>query len=269
MAVALGLAARRGKRLLFARALLINTLREEGEELVAQGKRSRIWLFLALGSVVLSSAQPGSAQTYPPPLSPPPVRYPPPPLPSGNKATPTPITNPGNWITPDDYPAAAWVSHAEGPVGFELLIDPRGKVSRCTVTSSSGFAVLDQAACKLLSARASFSPGHDASGKAISGTYRSRVRWVMPEAEPGTDPLTDDAGQIHLTEVIFTFVVETDGSTSGCTIEADGLVSKPDKPVGPCLAEPPYQPFTDTKGHPVRKRVTYTVSASAADLPRR
>ena len=269
MAEALGLAARRGKRLLAARYLLLNTACKREQIFMPKMNRPKICLTMAFGSMLLSSAQPGIAQTYPPALAPPPVRYPPPPQPPGNRSTPTPITNPGTWITPDDYPAVAWVSHAEGSVGFELQVDPRGKVSRCNVTTSSGFAVLDQAACNLLSARASFSPGHDAQGKAISGTYRSRVRWVMPEAEPGTDPLTSDAGQIHLTKVIFTFVVETDGSTSGCTIEAEGLVTKPDRPAGPCLAEPPYQPFTDAKGKPVRKRVTYTVSASAADLPPR
>ena len=223
-------------------------------------------------TIVWPVLQPAVAQApvpIPPPSSNPlTVPPPPPPLPSGASSA-TPRGNPSEWITPDDYPTVAWVSHLEGVVGFQLLVDPRGKVVRCTVTESSGYVSLDQTACNLLSVRASFDPAHDMRGKAVPGTYRNRVRWVMPEAELGDYALVSEAGDIRLTKVIFRFVVEEDGSTSDCTVESEGLVTKPEKPFGPCLAEPTYQPFTDAKGKAVRKRVTYTVSASAVDVPKR
>ena len=54
-----------------------------------------------------------------------------------------PVTNPGGWVTTDDYPAAALRDEHEGITGFRLSIAPDGLPRRCAVTSSSGHAELD------------------------------------------------------------------------------------------------------------------------------
>ncbi len=99
-------------------------------------------------------------------------------------ATPAkPAGPPQYWVTNDDFPAAALRSHQEGTVGFTLSIDAAGKVTNCTVESSSGSSVLDETTCSLLSKRASFTPARNAAGQAVAGRFSSRFRWEIPEPE--------------------------------------------------------------------------------------
>jgi periplasmic protein TonB len=88
--------------------------------------------------------------------------------------------NPGSWVTNDDYPSAAIRSEASGTTGFRLDVDASGKVSNCTVTSSSGNALLDSTACSLLKRRARFGPAEDSSGNKIPAVYTNRFRWELP-----------------------------------------------------------------------------------------
>ncbi|HET7574981.1 MAG TPA: energy transducer TonB [Sphingomicrobium sp.] len=67
----------------------------------------------------------------------------------------------------DDYPAAAWTRGEQGSVQAKLDVDERGQVSRCTIVRSSGHESLDEATCRILEARARFTPARDASGAAI------------------------------------------------------------------------------------------------------
>lgn len=91
-----------------------------------------------------------------------------------------PRGNPGTWVTQDDYPSRMIRRGIEGTTGFRLTIDARGRVTDCTVTSSSGSADLDKAACTSLSRRARFEAARDGNGDAISGTYSSRIVWRLP-----------------------------------------------------------------------------------------
>jgi protein TonB len=105
---------------------------------------------------------------------------PPPPKPSqasGAKAR----GNPGDWVTSDDYPPGALRENAQGVTGFRLDIGPDGRVTACTVTSSSGNSELDQTACRLLPRRARFTPAKDAAGNGMAATYSSAVRWQVPK----------------------------------------------------------------------------------------
>lgn len=128
-------------------------------------------------------------QTYtpPPPNPPPPVIAPPPaPAPVAPPAPPRiakPLQprNPGSWVTNDDYPAAAIRAEQAGTTGFRLDVDASGKVSNCTVTSSSGSPLLDSTACALLRRRARFGPAEDAGGNKIPAVYSNRFRWELPK----------------------------------------------------------------------------------------
>jgi TonB family protein len=93
-----------------------------------------------------------------------------------------PAGNPGQWVTNDDYPASAMRQEHEGTSGFRLTYDATGRTTGCEITSSSGFAELDAATCRLLVERARFVPGRDAKGAQVGGTYSNRIRWQIPEA---------------------------------------------------------------------------------------
>ena len=92
-----------------------------------------------------------------------------------------PATNPGSWVTNDDYPARALREEREGITGFRLTIGADGLPRGCEVIASSGHGDLDAATCRLIMERARFAPGRDAGGKAVGGTYSNRIRWQIPE----------------------------------------------------------------------------------------
>lgn len=89
--------------------------------------------------------------------------------------------NPGTWVTNADYPAAAVQAKESGTTGFSLDIGTDGRVTNCTVTSSSGSALLDTTTCTLLTRRARFTPARDNKGNPAPDTFSSRFRWTLPE----------------------------------------------------------------------------------------
>lgn len=128
-----------------------------------------------------------TVQVAPPPppqivLAPPPPA--PPPAPPPPRFTPTaasPRGNPGNWATTNDYPSRALREEREGTTGFRVSVGPDGRVTDCQVTSSSGHSDLDQATCSNVTRRARFNPAKDGEGHPTSGSFSSRVRWVIPK----------------------------------------------------------------------------------------
>ncbi|HKX77329.1 MAG TPA: energy transducer TonB [Novosphingobium sp.] len=124
--------------------------------------------------------------TVPPPPAPiilaPPAPAPAPPPPPPAPATPAqPRGNPANWATTNDYPSRALREERSGTTGFRVAVGPDGRVTSCTVTSSSGHSDLDEATCSNVTRRARFTPAKDSAGNAVSGSYSSRIRWVIPE----------------------------------------------------------------------------------------
>ena len=60
-----------------------------------------------------------------------------------------------------------------------LTIGTNGRVSGCSVSSSSGSKALDSATCRALSARAKFTPAQDETGNPTTSTYRQTIKWVL------------------------------------------------------------------------------------------
>lgn len=102
-----------------------------------------------------------------------------------------PVGSPGAWVTSDDYPVTAIRDEREGTTGFQLTVGADGLPIRCEIVASSGHADLDAKTCEVVMQRARFTPGHDAKGHAIGGTYTSRVRWQVPD---GYSEALADAG---------------------------------------------------------------------------
>ena len=103
------------------------------------------------------------------------------PLPSFAARSARPSGRPGLWVTPNDYPASELRMEHEGVTGFQVTVGANGRVTTCEVTASSGWPVLDRAACQKITARAKFEPASDTSGAVVPGTYRSSVRWEIPD----------------------------------------------------------------------------------------
>lgn len=91
-----------------------------------------------------------------------------------------PATNPGGWVTNDDYPVSAMREEREGMTGFKLTIGADGLPTGCDIVAPSGHADLDTATCQLIMQRARFTPGRNARGEAVGGTYSNRIRWQIP-----------------------------------------------------------------------------------------
>jgi protein TonB len=121
------------------------------------------------------------------PLAPPP----PPPPRSPEKSPPVrarPIVPLHTLITADDYPAIARRAWEEGTARVTLSVERQGRVDGCTVTASSGSAVLDSATCRLFTARARFHPARDARGRATADLVRAAITWRLPEDPPPPEP---------------------------------------------------------------------------------
>ena len=83
-------------------------------------------------------------------------------------------------VTHADYPAFALRSGQQGKVAVTLSIGADGRVTHCGVIRSSGVAILDQTACRLLTMRARFDPARDASGVEVPSAVSTTVGFLLP-----------------------------------------------------------------------------------------
>ena len=88
--------------------------------------------------------------------------------------------NLASYFSVADYPAAAIRAGEEGTVKVRLDISPKGRVSACTVTASSGSASLDETSCRILTERLRFRPAHDEQGKPTTDSLETAIRWKLP-----------------------------------------------------------------------------------------
>lgn len=86
-------------------------------------------------------------------------------------------------------PQPAMVAYDEGAEGttvFEVLIDEQGNPTKCVITQSSGFAVLDNSVCKAaLSAK--YTP-KTIDGRPVSGIYHDAFTFRMTEDAHDVNP---------------------------------------------------------------------------------
>ena len=91
-----------------------------------------------------------------------------------------PKGNPANWATTNDYPTRALREERSGTTSFRVTVGTDGRVTSCSVTSSSGSPDLDEATCSNVTRRAKFSPATDGEGNPTTDSYSNRIRWVIP-----------------------------------------------------------------------------------------
>lgn len=169
-----------------------------------------------------------------------------------------PLANPADWISTEDYPDSSLRRNSEGITSFELKVGTDGRVRNCTITVSSGWAVLDETTCRLITERARFSPATDRRGRPVEGSYSNRVRWVIPEDRR----LPQDGLMVS------SILVAPDGEISDCRIERVVGGARQLGSVGPmprCPKDSFPQGYTDKDGNPVAKRVRTIVRIEVLD----
>jgi protein TonB len=114
-----------------------------------------------------------------PPAPPAPPPPPPPPAPVKVEAAKA-RANLASYVSDADYPESAIRAEEQGTTGFRLEIGANGRVTNCTVTSSSGSTALDNATCRIMRQRAKFTPARDTSGNPTTDTTSARITWRLP-----------------------------------------------------------------------------------------
>ena len=105
----------------------------------------------------------------------------PPPPPGPSKARGASPKGQGGWAAriQSNYPTRAAREEREGRVGVRVSIGPDGKVSSCSVSSSSGSPDLDEAACDGMTRYARFNPALDEAGNPTSGAYSTAIVYKL------------------------------------------------------------------------------------------
>lgn len=115
----------------------------------------------------------------PPVFSPPMPPPPPSPPPAPRQTQPRSLTGSlQGLISSDDYPPSAQDNNETGTVNVELTVGPSGRVTGCSASGSAS-STLRTTTCRLLTARARYSPAQDANGNPISATTSATITWRL------------------------------------------------------------------------------------------
>ncbi|APE29233.1 energy transducer TonB [Aurantiacibacter gangjinensis] len=79
----------------------------------------------------------------------------------------------------ENYPSRALRQEQEGRVQFTVTVGTNGRVNACRITKSSGFPILDDAACRGMERYARFEPALDRSGNPVEGSWSTAVVYAI------------------------------------------------------------------------------------------
>lgn len=92
---------------------------------------------------------------------------------------PTPLGNPGSWVSHEDYPTEALRKGAQGIIPFRLIIGPDGVPTDCHLQRPTEPPEFNTVVCRILLERARFEPALDAAGKPIKSYWSSTFNFTM------------------------------------------------------------------------------------------
>ena len=104
---------------------------------------------------------------------------PPPPPPAKVTKAQSAKGNLNAYFSTEDYPQDALRNEETGTTTVSLTIGTNGRVTNCTVTGSSGSRSLDNATCRILRARARYSPATLSNGQPTTDTDSARITWRL------------------------------------------------------------------------------------------
>lgn len=87
-----------------------------------------------------------------------------------------------------DFPRAAFEAGAQGTVSVRYTVETDGRATGCTVTRSSGSAILDATTCRLIEKRLRFYPARDAAGDPVASEIVEDHSWVLESDGPPIVP---------------------------------------------------------------------------------
>lgn len=124
---------------------------------------------------------------------------------------PCPLTNPGSWISTNDYPPSSLRDGEQGTVAFTLEVDAEGRPTECSIDIPTEYETLNAVTCMLVMERSRFMPSRNEAGEAIASSYSNQVRWQIPDQMAGLITILP-----HNHEFVVT--VEPTGEISDCRI---------------------------------------------------
>ncbi|MGR6327617.1 energy transducer TonB [Sphingomonas sp. XXL09] len=197
--------------------------------------------------LVMQATTPATAPQADPPRAASPSGYEP----------PFPIGSQGDWFPFEAYPPVARRAGQQGRVLLKLAIDAQGKPTDCTVTESSGFALLDAETCSMAMRNARFHPARQ-SGVPVASTYQLRgVRWALTDnAGPPTMEVGDTPNSVIDNEVELSLTAS--GAVAGCKI-----IRRTTEVGDPCIGFPTGKamfPPLQHNGMPVTARARYVTT---------
>lgn len=92
---------------------------------------------------------------------------------------PEPLSNPGSWLSSNDYPTAMMIGGKQALVNFRLSVDAKGAPTACEIQRSYNDKKFDEVTCAILMRRARFAPALDAQQQPVPSFYLNSVRWIM------------------------------------------------------------------------------------------
>jgi protein TonB len=81
----------------------------------------------------------------------------------------------------ENYPTRALRDEIQGSVGVRVTVTAEGRAVACSITESSGFDILDQAACESMERYARFEPALDYDGYPTTGNYSQRITYRLSD----------------------------------------------------------------------------------------
>lgn len=91
---------------------------------------------------------------------------------------PEPASNPGHWISYEDYPREQLTKAISGIVRFRLDVGLDGLPTKCVVQASYSAPEFERATCAILMKKARFEPAKDANGASVASYWVSSVKWL-------------------------------------------------------------------------------------------
>jgi TonB family protein len=79
----------------------------------------------------------------------------------------------------ENYPPRAIREEIQGSVGVRVTVTVEGSAVDCSITETSGFDILDKAACQSMERYARFEPALDNNGNPTTGSYSQRITYRL------------------------------------------------------------------------------------------
>jgi TonB family protein len=79
----------------------------------------------------------------------------------------------------ENYPPRAIRDEIQGSVGVRVTVTVEGSAVDCSITETSGFDILDKAACQSMERYARFEPALDNNGNPTTGSYSQRITYRL------------------------------------------------------------------------------------------